>query len=47
MHAATSLLDVMQGYLGLNRTQMLHEINANFSMLLEILKIKRHRLRFL
>jgi hypothetical protein len=34
------MLEVMQGYFGLDRSQMLREINASFSELLEILKAK-------
>jgi hypothetical protein len=33
--------DVLQGYFDLNRAQMRHAINASFSQLLEILKVKR------
>jgi hypothetical protein len=35
------MLEVMQGYFGLDRARMLREINTSFSGLLEILKVKR------
>lgn len=35
------MLEVMQGYFGLDRAQMQREINTSFSRLLEIIKIKR------
>ena len=35
------MLKLMQDYFGLDRAQMLREINAIFSTLLEILKAKR------
>src|SRR6266436_4586426 len=36
-----SMLNIVQSYFGLDRVQMLREINAYFSALLEILKAKR------